>query len=351
MSKSVFYIVLFCLVSLASLAQPVSANAGPTQTVCTNKTFTIGGSPTATGGSPPFTYAWSPTNFLTNSTVANPVGNGITSDMWYRVIVTDKDGNRDTSFVFLKLDIIRSFNAGIDTGYCFGQKPGVRIGATNNTNANHQFSWEPSEGLDNPNAPRPIATPSVTTVYTLTVSDAFCPDYITQVTVSAFMPPPVDASPDTTIDVGNTITLVGSGALTFWWQPENSIKYINTSSPDVWPREATTYTLFTTDQHGCWNTDTVVVNVRNGEQLFFYNTFTPNNDGDNDMFYIGNVEKYPDNNLKIYNRYGKVVYSASNYINDWNGTYLGNELPTGTYFYIFNDGKEQKYSGSVTIIR
>lgn len=352
MTKSAFYIVLFCLLAFASLAQPVSANAGPTQTVCTNKTFTIGGSPTANGGSPPFTYAWSPSSFLTNVNVANPTGYGIDADTWYRVVVTDKDGNKDTAYVFLKLDNIRTFNAGIDTGYCFSQRPGVRIGATNNTNSNHQFSWEPTAGLDNPNAPRPIATPSTTTVYSLTVSDAFCPDYVTQVTVSAFMPPPVDASPDTTIDEGNTITLLGTGAISFWWQPEyNNIKYITTPTPDVWPIKTSTYYLFTSDQHGCWNSDSVVVTVRRGDILYFYNTFTPNHDGDNDMFYIGNVEKYPDNSLKIYNRYGKVIYSEANYINNWDGTYLGTELPTGTYFYIFDDGKDQKYKGTVTIIR
>lgn len=351
MTRYLFYILVFCLAHLVSVAQPLSANAGPTQTVCTNKTFTIGGSPTATGGASPYTYAWSPSTFLLNSNAANPIGNGITSDMWYQLIVTDKDGKKDTSYVFLKLDLIQNFNAGIDTGYCFGQEPNVQIGATNNNNTNHSFSWLPTLGLDNPNSTNPIASPSVSTVYTLTVSDAFCPAHVTQVTVSAFMPPPVNASADTTIEEGNTITLNGSGAVTFWWTPDYHIKYGNTATPDVWPITTTTYYLYTTDQHGCWNVDDVIVTVRNGEQLFFYNTFTPNNDGDNDVFYIGNLEKYPDNNLKIYNRYGKVVYSAANYTNDWNGSYLGNELPTGTYFYIFDDGKGQKHKGTVTIMR
>ena len=97
--------------------------------------------------------------------------------------------------------------------------------------------------------------------------------------------------------------------------------------------------------------DTVRVTVINGDVLFFYSAFTPNNDGDNDFFYIGNLEKYPDNDLKIYNRYGKQVYSATNYDNLWNGKYLGNDLPTGTYFYILNDGKGAQYKGSVTILR
>ena len=46
-----------------------------------------------------------------------------------------------------------------------------------------------------------------------------------------------------------------------------------------------------------------------------------------------------------------MVYSATNYDNLWNGKYLGNDLPTGTYFYILNDGKGEQYKGSVTILR
>jgi gliding motility-associated-like protein len=91
--------------------------------------------------------------------------------------------------------------------------------------------------------------------------------------------------------------------------------------------------------------------VKSGELLFFYSAFTPNNDGDNDFFYIGNLNKYPENNLKIYNRYGKLIYNISNYDNSWDGNYLGNAVPTGTYFYIFNDGKDKLYKGSVTILR
>ena len=254
--------------------------------------------------------------------------------------------------MFINLDKIFTFNAGIDTGYCFGQEPNVQIGATNNSNAFHSFSWSPTGSLNDATDPRPFASPSVTTVYTLTVSDTNCPDKVSQVTVYAFPAPTIDASPDTTIDEGQTITLLGSTSGTvFWWQPDYNIKYRNTINPDVWPTNTTTYTFRVDDQHGCSSSDDVTVTVRPGDQLFFYNTFTPNGDGENDYFYIGNLGKFPDNNLKIYNRYGKQVYSATNYDNTWDGKYLGNQLPTGTYFYIFNDGVDKQYKGNVTIIR
>jgi gliding motility-associated-like protein len=350
MNKVLFYTFTFFCFLNQSFAQ-LTANAGPDQIACYNGSLVIGGTPSATGGTPPYKYSWSPSTFLSSTTVANPTLTAITSDITYTLTVTDFDTTIVKNTVFINLDKIFTFNAGIDTGYCFGQQGGIKIGASNNNNAFHNFSWQPTSGLDNASSPNPIASPSATTVYTLTVSDTNCPDYVTQVVVTAFTPPIVNAGADTTIDEGQTITLVGTGAVKFWWQPDYNIKYMSTSQPDVWPTTTTVYNLFSIDQHGCYAGDDITVNVRNGDVLFFYSAFTPNNDGENDVFFIGNLGKYPDNNLKIYNRYGKQVYSATNYDNSWNGTYLGNLLPTGTYFYIFNDGKDKQYKGSVTIIR
>lgn len=350
MNKVLLYII--CCISFLnhSFAQ-LTADAGPDLIGCYNGSLVIGGNPSSTGGTPPYKYSWSPSTFLSSSTVANPTITALTSDITYTLTVTDYDTNIVSNTMVINLDKIYTFSAGQDTGYCFGQGSGTTIGATNNNNAFHNFSWQPTNGLKNANSPRPFASPSVTTVYTLTVSDAFCPDNVSYVTVTTFPAPYVNAGADTTIDEGQTITLYGTGGVKYWWQPDYNIKYMSTSQPDVWPTTTTVYTLLSIDQHGCYATDDITVNVINGDVLFFYSAFTPNNDGDNDVFYIGNLGKYPDNSLKIYNRYGKLVYSANNYDNSWNGTYLGNLLPTGTYFYIFNDGKDKQYKGSVTIIR
>ena len=350
MNKVLFYTICFFCFIHQSFAQLV-ADAGPDLVSCYHGSVVIGGNPSAIGGTPPYKYSWSPSTFLSSSTVSNPTVTALTSDITYTLTVTDFDTNIVSNTVFINLDKIFVFSAGIDTGYCFGQEPGVTIGAENNNNTYHNFSWQPTAGLDNPTAARPIASPTSTTVYTLTVSDGQCPSNVSYVTVYSFEPPYVNAGADTIIDEGQTITLTGTGGNSFWWQPEYNIKYNSTSQPDVWPTTTTVYNLFSIDQHGCYAGDDVTVTVKNGDVLFFYSAFTPNNDGDNDVFYIGNLGKYPDNNLKIYNRYGKMVYSATNYDNSWNGTYLGNLLPTGTYFYIFNDGKDKQYKGPVTILR
>lgn len=350
MNRTLFYILLFVSLIQYSFAQ-LTANAGADVFACLNGTAVIGGTPTATGGTPPYKYSWSPSTFLSSASVANPTVTGIAYGITYQLTVTDYDTTIVTDYVNIVFDNMHVYNAGIDTGYCYNQSGGVTIGNVINDNTWHTFSWQPSNSLDNPSSPRPLANPSVTTTYTLTVSDWLCPNNVSYVTVTPFQPPIVDASPDTIIDEGQTITLIGTGGTIFYWQPDYNIKYYNTSQPDVWPITTTTYTLSTVDQHQCFNSDVVTVRVAKGDKLFFYSAFTPNSDGENDFFYIGNLEKYPDNNLKIYNRYGKMIYSATNYDNTWNGKYLGNDVPTGTYFYILNDGKGEQYKGSVTILR
>ncbi len=345
------HILLLLFISTTIFSQKLTVDAGPNRDICPNKTYTLGGTPTAFGGKAPYTYQWSPSNFLNSTTIANPKVTGLNTDIWYSVIVTSADTLTDTAYVFYKYDLINTFNAGMDTGYCFNQQAGVSIGAINNSNANHTFAWLPVEGLNDPTAANPIATPSITTIYTLTVSDTKCLDHSTTVTVNAYLPPLVSAPADTTLEEGQTISLIGAGATLFRWEPDYHIKYRFTDKPDVWPIVTTTYVMYTQDQHGCVASDDVVVNVVNGNTLYFYNTFTPNGDGDNDVFYIANLEKYPDNTLKIFNRYGKLIFNAVGYDNTFNGKYLGNEIPTGTYFYVLDDGIDKKYKGTVTLIR
>ncbi len=81
------------------------------------------------------------------------------------------------------------------------------------------------------------------------------------------------------------------------------------------------------------------------------NFVSPNGDGLNDAFTINNVELYKDYSLSIFNESGMEVFSQlSNYKNDWMGTYNGQKLPTGVYFYVFKKGSSE-FKGSISIIQ
>ena len=91
-----------------------------------------------------------------------------------------------------------------------------------------------------------------------------------------------------------------------------------------------TYTLC--NSNGC---DTATVSIYLAcVDIVIFTAMSPNRDGQNDIFYISEIEKFPNSELRIFNRWGNLVYQTTNYQNDWTGTWKNNqELPDGTYFY------------------
>ncbi len=69
------------------------------------------------------------------------------------------------------------------------------------------------------------------------------------------------------------------------------------------------------------------------------NVITPNNDGKNDLFVVKGLSNYPGSVLRIVDRAGRLLYSATDYQNNWNGTYNGKPLNEDTYYYIIDLGK------------
>lgn len=106
----------------------------------------------------------------------------------------------------------------------------------------------------------------------------------------------------------------------------------------------------------------VVVNVidPNQVELFIPKSFTPNNDGANEKFYIKGIENYPENEFIVFSRWGTKVFEKKNYTNNdaWDGSYnkagvklgSGDKLPKGTYFFklIIKD-KQYVKSGYIVI--
>ncbi len=102
--------------------------------------------------------------------------------------------------------------------------------------------------------------------------------------------------------------------------------------------------------------DTLNIAVSNctGDEFIFPTVITPNLDGKNDEFIIGNLDAfYPKCQVTIVNRWGSVVYESVGYKDPWDGTFKGENLPMGTYFYhiLLNDEENTKYSGPISIIR
>lgn len=116
------------------------------------------------------------------------------------------------------------------------------------------YVWAPATGLSNPNIPDPLASPSVTTTYTLTVNGA-CSDTVTVVVDN--MPPSVSITGTTVVCNGGTTSLTANGGLSWIWNPGGS----TSQSIAV---GAGTYTVTATGANGCTNTSSVTVNTVQG---------------------------------------------------------------------------------------
>lgn len=346
-----FFLILFSLFVVNSAKAQLSAHAGTDQTICPGGKDTIGGTPSATGGLAPYSYSWSPTTGLNLSNGPNPTASPqITTS--YTLTVTDDTGAVNTDVVVVNMSKIYYASAGKDTSICVGES--ARIGGEFDVSwAGVNYSWSPGAELNDSTLANPIATPTNTTTYTLTATIVGCPSKTSFATVTIIPTPQISAGNDTTINEGETAILHATGAFNYIWTPQNTLTYYFTANPDAEPIVTTTYYVYGTDESNtCPAFDEVTVFIIPTNTVVFYNTFTPNGDGNNDTWYIGNIYKYPDNKLEVFNRYGKLVFKASGYINNWEGKAFGEELPSATYFYIMDLGDgSKKYHGTVTIVR
>jgi len=114
------------------------------------------------------------------------------------------------------------------------------------------------------------------------------------------------------------------------------------------------YTLNAVSALGCGtHSDQVKVNVLN--DLYIPNAFTPNNDGLNDQFKIMSFANYKIINFEIFNRWGEIVYRATDNFGSWDGTYKKLPQPTGIYAFqvdIIGPNNTKIFrKGTVTLIR
>jgi gliding motility-associated-like protein len=115
-----------------------------------------------------------------------------------------------------------------------------------------------------------------------------------------------------------------------------------------------TYSAVVTDQNSC--AESIIADVDftfSSGCLVIPQVITPNNDGFNDEWRIRNIDLYPDAEVRVFNRWGKIVFSTRNLSdNPWDGRLNGRLVPTDSYHYILylNDGSEPK-SGVISVIR
>jgi gliding motility-associated-like protein len=146
-------------------------------------------------------------------------------------------------------------DAGADVAICIGQT------AQLNGSGGVSYAWTPAASLNDAEVANPTATPTVTTEYTLHVTDANGCEDTDEVTVTVNPLPPVNTGADETICIGNTTQLNATGAATYVWNPATGLDNANISNPVFSGNATQGYLVTGTDANGCENTDSVTVTV------------------------------------------------------------------------------------------
>jgi len=281
-----------------------------------------------------WTFEWSPANFLSDASSANPMANP-EEDTWFFLEVQNEEGCVYTDSVFVGLDQPLILDAGQDRTICLDDITELGGAPTAvGSNFPYQYEWSPAETLNDPNVANPIANPSETTTYQLITWAGNCKADTAEVTVSVQLPPEITLTADTTIGAGDAIQLLASGGRFYQWKPERGLSDATIANPIANPTRTTTYTVEVLDSLGCLAEKEMTIFVEN--QLFIPNLFTPNNDGQNDFFkvYGAGIKQIE---FKVFTRGGKLLYSTNSveeaYGEGWDGKYNGNLVESGVYVW------------------
>lgn len=185
-------------------------------------------------------------------------------------------------------------------------------------------------------------------------------------TISATVHQPLqmfaDINPDTlTLALGESgevlATYQNATDVMYSWNPSYGLSCGDCPNPTVTAYNRTDYVLTISMQSGdaiCYAKAKLHVGVEEAEHMYVPNAFTPNGDGNNDLFliYSQDIQKV---NVKIFNRWGELVFESLNQFQGWDGMYKGVLAPSGLYTYTVQatrlDNSKEEKNGSIMLIR
>ncbi len=329
----------------------VIQNENPEPSISGSTTICLGGSTMLDGGGAFEFYLWSDG---TTAPILEATEPGI-----YSLEVTDGNGCIGNDTVEVTISTPPSAFAGADINAC---PEGTDLSANLPDGAQGLWTTNGSATIFDPNSQITEVAgldPGIN-VFIWTLSAPGCPDYSSDSVVVTIPMGPIANDDQYTIpeegdrileenilendqlgDLG-TVSLTSLtdpllGSLEF--QPEGNFQY--TPFALATGVEAITYEICDADCPDLCAQASVTITIE--EALIeeaLPNTITPNGDGVNDTFVIdlilNNPDRYPNNELIIFNRWGDIIFQQKNYDNTWGGTNQnGQPLPQGTYYYIF----------------
>lgn len=327
----------------------VTLNAGSDTTICLTDGVQL--NPFSDG----LTYSWLPAATLDDASLKQPVATPVASTTLYQV--TAHIGKCSaTDNILVKTVPYPHVSITNDTAICYGDR--IELYAAGGA----FYQWSPSSSVSNTNIPNPVVSPFSTTTYTVSVTDTMgCPKPTNKdVLVKVIPPVPAFAGNDTVVVVGQPLQLQASGAEIYKWYPPSYLNNSDIANPIanfIWEGDDKIfYSVKVSTPEGCFAYDTVNVRIfRIQPDILVPDAFTPNNDGLNDVFRIIPVGIKQVDYVRIYNRWGQLMYSSASSEDGWDGTYKGKQQASDTFVWMvkgidYLDRVIEK-KGTLTLIR
>ncbi len=226
------------------------------------------------------------------------------------------------------------------------------------------WSWEFGNGnrssLQNPDPQQYV--PGDYSIYSVATNSSGCKDSI-QRDIRINPLPVINVTSPLTKVVGISIPIpvtYSSNLLSYTWLPTNGLSCTDCPEPITNTKYSIDYVISVVDSNSCLNAEQVrVIVICKGAEIFIPNTFSPNGDGSNDFFYPRGRGIERIRTLRIFNRWGEVVFENREFpINDqlagWDGKYKNGAPQAGVYVYqaelICENGEILTYKGNIALI-
>jgi hypothetical protein len=224
-----------------------TAEAGNNVSICNGSNTTLN----ASGGTG---YAWSPSTGLSSTSIYNPTANPTTTTKYF-VTVTNSSGCSAKDSVIITVNPLPNASAGNNVSICNGHS------TTLNASGGTSYAWSPSTGLSSTSIYNPIASPTSTTAYIVTVTNSNGCSATAGVTVTVNSSPNASAGNNVAICNGSNTTLNASGGTSYAWSPSTGLSSTSVYNPTASPTSTTAYTVTVTNSNGCSATAGVTVTV------------------------------------------------------------------------------------------
>lgn len=330
--------------------------------VCRGSSTTLTASGAGTGAH----YLWFPHAMLSCYDCASTVASD-TMNLVYRVTGVSAFGCQDSIFVPVSVLDNTKFWASNDTFICKDQSVNLGVYSISNDGSRSDFHWYPEQTIDSPYNQFVVATPPVTTTYSVVITPNKCFSDTAFVTVAVEDYPQIVITPSTSVIAGTVVNLNASisngvAIASYAWSPAEFLSCTECYHTTATPTVTTTYTFTATSNYGCSSSATTTVSLRcDNSQVFVPNTFTPNGDGVNDRFFVSGKGLQSILLFSVYNRWGELMFQQTNIQpNDpaygWDGTYQGMVLPPDVFIYVVEavcelGGEPYKFTGDISIVR